>query len=116
VFFLVIMYVMDLVLCFLDMFRQYIIWNVRHCTIVQLGFSIWMPQKELPKRTHTKSLATGDMKVSYNPKVIYYFLSNGMGISDIQFHFSLGFTNLVCYHHLDVLRAPATHQPCPEAA
>jgi 1,3-beta-glucan synthase len=75
VFTLTIMYIMDLVLFFLDTFLWYIIWN----TVFSigrsffLGLSIWTPWKDiftrLPKRIYSKLLATGDMGVKYKPKV-----------------------------------------------
>jgi 1,3-beta-glucan synthase len=70
-----IMFIMDLVLFFLDTFLWYIIWN----TVFSigrsffLGLSIWTPWKDiytrLPKRIYAKLLATSDMEVSYKPKV-----------------------------------------------
>lgn len=72
---LAIMYVMDLVLFFLDTFLWYIIWN----TVFSigrsffLGLSIWTPWVDiytrLPKRIYAKLLATSDMEVKYKPKV-----------------------------------------------
>ena len=72
---LAIMFVMDLVLFFLDTFLWYIIWN----TVFSigrsffLGLSIWTPWKDiykrLPKRIYAKLLSTSDMQVRYKPKV-----------------------------------------------
>lgn len=74
---LTIMYIMDLVLFFLDTFLWYIIWN----TVFSigrsffLGLSIWTPWKDiytrLPKRIYAKLLATHDMEVKYKPKVCF---------------------------------------------
>jgi 1,3-beta-glucan synthase len=72
---LTIMFVMDLLLFFLDTFLWYIIWNTvfsigRSFT---LGLSIWTPWREiftrLPKRIYANILATADMEVRYKPKV-----------------------------------------------
>ena len=72
---LTIMYIMDLVLFFLDTFLWYIIWNTVYSIIrsFSLGLSIWTPWREifmrLPKRIYSKLLATSDMEVKYKPKV-----------------------------------------------
>lgn len=71
---LTIMYIMDLVLFFLDTFLWYIIWNTVYSIgrSFSLGLSIWTPWKDiytrLPKRIYAKLLATGDMEVKYKPK------------------------------------------------
>jgi 1,3-beta-glucan synthase len=73
---LTIMYIMDLVLFFLDTFLWYIIWNTVFSIArsFTLGLSIWTPWKDiytrLPKRIYAKLLATQDMEVKYKPKVI----------------------------------------------
>lgn len=75
---LTIMYIMDLVLFFLDTFLWYIIWNTVFSIgrSFVLGLSIWTPWKEiytrLPKRIYSKLLATSDMEVKYKPKVCLY--------------------------------------------
>ena len=72
---LTIMYIMDLVLFFLDTFLWYIIWNTVYSIArsFTLGLSIWTPWRDiytrLPKRIYAKLLATGDMEVKYKPKV-----------------------------------------------
>lgn len=72
---LAIMYVMDLVLFFLDTFLWYIIWNTVFSIArsFMLGLSIWTPWKDiytrLPKRIYAKLLATRDMEIKYKPKV-----------------------------------------------
>lgn len=72
---LAIMYVMDLVLYFLDTYLWYIIWVVVFsvCRSFYLGLSIWTPWKEvytrMPKRIYAKLLATAEMEVKYKPKV-----------------------------------------------
>ena len=78
---LTIMYIMDLVLFFLDTFLWYIIWNtvISIARSFTLGLSIWTPWKDiytrLPKRIYAKLLATGNMEVKYKPKVCLFFLS-----------------------------------------
>jgi 1,3-beta-glucan synthase len=73
---LAIMYVMDLVLFFLDTYLWYVIWNVVFSVgrSFSLGLSIWTPWKDiftrLPKRIYAKLLATGEMEVKYKPKVL----------------------------------------------
>jgi 1,3-beta-glucan synthase len=72
---LTIMYVMDLVLFFLDTYLWYVIWNVVFSVgrSFSLGLSIWTPWRDiftrLPKRIYAKLLATADMEVKYKPKV-----------------------------------------------
>lgn len=64
---LTIMYIMDLVLFFLDTFLWYIIWNTIFSIgqLFMLGPSIWTPWKDiytrLPKWIYAKLLATNDM-------------------------------------------------------
>jgi hypothetical protein len=72
---LAIMYVMDLIMFFLDTYLWYIIWSVIFSVSrsFHMGLSIWTPWKEvytrLPKRIYAKLLATGEMEVKYKPKV-----------------------------------------------
>lgn len=72
---LTIMYIMDLVLFFLDTFLWWIIWNTVFSIArsFALGLSIWTPWKDiftrLPKRIFSKLLATQDMEAKYKPKV-----------------------------------------------
>jgi len=72
---LTIMYVMDLILFFLDTYLWYIIWVVIFSIgrSFSLGLSIWTPWKDiytrLPKRVYAKLLATAEMEVKYKPKV-----------------------------------------------
>lgn len=77
---LTIMYLMDLVLYFLDTFLWWIIWNTVYSIARSfvLGLSIWTPWKDiylrLPKRIYSKLLATSDMEVKYKPKVMFFYL------------------------------------------
>jgi 1,3-beta-glucan synthase len=72
---LVIMYILDLIIFFLDTFLWYTIWNTIFSIgrSFSLGFSIWTPWEDiytkLPKRIYAKLLATYDMEVKYKPKV-----------------------------------------------
>ena len=72
---LAIMFVMDLVLFFLDTFLWYIIWKTVFSIgrSLLLGLSIWTPWKDiytrLPKRIYAKLLSTSVMQVRYKPKV-----------------------------------------------
>jgi 1,3-beta-glucan synthase len=72
---LAIMYIMDLVLFFLDTYLWYVIWIVVFSVgrSFSLGLSIWTPWKDIftrmPKRIYAKLLATGEMEVKYKPKV-----------------------------------------------
>ena len=80
---LTIMYIMDLVLFFLDTFLWYVIWNTVFSIArsFALGLSIWTPWADiytrLPKRIYAKLLATGDMEVKYKPKVCLYVALGG---------------------------------------
>src|SRR5260221_7627597 len=72
------MYVVDLVLFFLDTFLWYIIWN----TVFSIGrsffvgLSIWKLWKDIyaqsTKKIYAKLLATKDMEVKYKPKVGFH--------------------------------------------
>ena len=74
---LAIMYVMDLILFFLDTYLWYVIWVVVFSVArsFHLGLSIWTPWKEvytrMPKRIYAKLLATSEMEVKYKPKVCH---------------------------------------------
>ncbi|KAF9011974.1 1,3-beta-glucan synthase [Cyathus striatus] len=117
---LTIMYIMDLVLFFLDTFLWYIIWNTvlsigRSFT---LGLSIWTPWQDiyqrLPKRIYAKMLATSDMEVKYKPKVLVSQIWNAIIISMYREHLlSIEHVQKLLYHQVDTgaggrrsLRAP----------
>lgn len=116
---LTIMYLMDLVLFFLDTFLWYIIWNTVFSIgrSFSLGLSIWTPWKDiytrLPKRIYAKLLATREMEVKYKPKV-----SSFGSPKRTHAHGALGpgVPNLERYHHLDVQGAFALHRSRSEAA
>ncbi|KAH8112916.1 glucan synthase [Phellopilus nigrolimitatus] len=84
---LTIMFIMDLVLFFLDTFLWYVIWStvISIARSFVLGLSIWTPWREiftrLPKRIYAKLLATADMEVKYKPKVLVSQIWNAIIIS-----------------------------------
>ena len=92
VFTLMIMFIMDLILFFLDTFLWYIIWNTmfRIACSFMLGLSIWTPWKEvfarLPKRIYSKLLTTVDMEVKYKPRVLISQIWNATVISMYREH------------------------------
>ncbi|RPD75871.1 1,3-beta-glucan synthase [Lentinus tigrinus ALCF2SS1-7] len=118
---LAIMYVMDLVLYFLDTFLWWIIWNTVFSIgrSFALGLSIWTPWKDiytrLPKRIYSKILATADMETKYKPKVLVSQIWNAIIISMYREHLlSIEHVQKLLYHQVDVgqdgrrsLRAPA---------
>ncbi|KAF9264686.1 glycosyltransferase family 48 protein [Marasmius fiardii PR-910] len=122
---LAIMYIMDLVLFFLDTYLWYIIWIVVFSIgrSFGLGLSIWTPWTEiftrLPKRIYAKLLATGEMEVKYKPKVLVSQIWNAVIISMYREHLlSIDHVQRLLYHQVDgpdgrrTLRAPPffTHQ------
>lgn len=116
---LAIMYVMDLVLFFLDTYLWYIIWIVIFSIgrSFGLGISIWTPWKEiyqrLPKRIYAKLLASAEMEVKYKPKVLVSQVWNAIIISMYREHLlSIDNVQRLLYHQVDgpegrrTLRAP----------
>ncbi|KAJ7792246.1 1,3-beta-glucan synthase [Mycena olivaceomarginata] len=117
---LTIMYVMDLVLYFLDTFLWYVIWNTIFSIgrSFSLGLSIWTPWTDiytrLPKRIYSKLLATSDMQVKYHPKVLVSQIWNAIIISMYREHLlSIEHVQKLLYHQVDTgdagkrsLRAP----------
>jgi len=118
---LAIMFVMDLVLFFLDTFLWYVIWNTVFSIgrSFALGMSIWTPWKDiymrLPKRIYAKILATADMEVKYKPKVLVSQVWNAIIISMYREHLlSIEHVQKLLYHQVPsdndgkrTLRAPA---------
>ncbi|KAF7342101.1 putative 1,3-beta-D-glucan synthase subunit [Mycena venus] len=105
---LTIMYVMDLVLFFLDTFLWYVIWN----TVFSIGrsfimgLSIWTPwvdiYQRLPKRMFAKLLATGEMESKYKPKVLVSQIWNAIIISMYREHLlSIDHVQRLLYHQVD---------------
>jgi 1,3-beta-glucan synthase len=84
---LAIMYVMDLVLFFLDTFLWWIIWVVVFSIgrSFLLGLSIWTPWQDiftrLPKRIYSKLLATSELEVKYKPKVSLIYVVPCMNLN-----------------------------------
>ncbi|KAH8833629.1 1,3-beta-glucan synthase [Flagelloscypha sp. PMI_526] len=116
---LAIMYVMDLVLFFLDTYLWYIIWLVVFSIgrSFNLGISIWTPWKDIftrmPKRIYAKLLATAEMEVKYKPKVLVSQIWNAVIISMYREHLlSIDNVQRLLYHQVDgpdgrrTLRAP----------
>ena len=116
---LAIMYVMDLILFFLDTYLWYIIWIVVFSIgrSFALGLSIWTPWKDmytrLPKRIYAKVLATAEMEVKYKPKVLVSQIWNAIIISMYREHLlSIDHVQKLLYHQVDgadgrrTLRAP----------
>ncbi|KAJ4469702.1 1,3-beta-glucan synthase component-domain-containing protein [Lentinula edodes] len=117
---LTIMYLMDLVLSFLDTFLWYIIWNAVMSIgrSFFLGLSIWTPWEDifirLPKRIYSKLLASQDMEVKYKPKVLVSQIWNAIIISMYREHLlSIDHVQKLLYHQVETgdggkrsLRAP----------
>ncbi|KAH9484288.1 1,3-beta-D-glucan synthase [Psilocybe cubensis] len=116
---LAIMYVMDLVLFFLDTYLWYIIWIMVFSIgrSFALGLSIWTPWKDiytrLPKRIYAKLLATAEMEIKYKPKVLVSQIWNAVIISMYREHLlSIDHVQRLLYHQVDgpdgrrTLRAP----------
>jgi 1,3-beta-glucan synthase len=116
---LTIMYVMDLILFFLDTYLWYIIWLVVFSIgrSFALGLSIWTPWKDvytrMPKRIYAKLLATSEMEVKYKPKVLVSQVWNAVVISMYREHLlSIDNVQRLLYHQTDgpdgrrTLRAP----------
>lgn len=87
-----IMFLMDLVLYFLDTYLWYIIWNTIFSVArsFYLGISIWSPWRNifanLPKRIFVKLLATPDIQVKYKPKVLCSQIWNAIVITMYREH------------------------------
>ncbi|KAG8714885.1 1,3-beta-D-glucan synthase [Ceratobasidium sp. 423] len=117
---LAIMFIMDLVLFFLDTYLWYVVWSAVLSTARSfvLGLSIWTPWKDiftrLPKRIYAKILATGDMEVKYKPKVLVSQVWNAVIISMYREHLlSIDHVQKLLYHQVQsdtdgrrTLRAP----------
>lgn len=117
---LTIMYLMDLVLFFLDTYLWYVIWNTVFSIgrSFSLGLSIWTPWADiyarLPKRIYSKILATSEMEVKYKPKVLVSQIWNAIIISMYREHLlSIEHVQKLLYHQVQsdtdgrrLLRAP----------
>ncbi|KAK3076362.1 hypothetical protein LTS18_013222, partial [Coniosporium uncinatum] len=89
---LILMFLTDLTLFFLDTYLWYIIWNTVFSVArsFYLGVSIWTPWRNifsrLPKRIYSKVLATTDMEIKYKPKVLISQIWNAIVISMYREH------------------------------
>src|ERR1700722_3946556 len=112
---LTIMYVMDLVLFFMDTYLWYVIWNVvfRIGRSFYLGLSIWTPWRDiytrLPKRIYAKVLATAEMEVKYKPKVSVSALLEESPLKHVSF-IGTCFSDLERNNHIHVSRAPPLYR------
>lgn len=104
---LVAMFIMDIVLFFLDTFLWYVIWNTVFSIArsFALGLSIWTPWKDiftrLPKRIYAKLLATADMEIKYKPKVLVSQVWNAVIISMYREHLlSIDHVQRLLYHQV----------------
>ncbi|KAG2741165.1 glycosyltransferase family 48 protein [Suillus brevipes Sb2] len=117
---LTVMYIMDLILFFLDTNLWYIIWVVVFSVgrSFSLGLSIWTPWKDvytrLPKRIYAKLLATAEMEVKYKPKVIVSQIWNAIIISMYREHL-LGIDHVqrLLYHQAETPDGRRTLNPPP---
>ncbi|KAK9471200.1 1,3-beta-glucan synthase component-domain-containing protein [Dipodascopsis tothii] len=117
---LILMFVTDLVLFFLDSYLWYIIWNTIFSIArsFYLGVSIWTPWRNifsrLPKRIYSKVLATTDMEIKYKPKVLISQIWNAIVISMYREHLlAIDHVQKLLYHQVPseqegkrTLRAP----------
>lgn len=117
---LAIMFIMDLILFFLDTYLWYVIW-VTIFSVARsfyIGISVWTPWRNifarLPKRIYVKLLATSDMEVKYKPKVLVSQVWNAIIISMYREHLlSIDHVQKLLYHQVPsdqegkrTLRAP----------
>lgn len=117
---LVLMFITDLCLFFLDTFLWYIIMNTIYSVArsFYLGVSIWTPWRNifsrLPKRIYSKVLATTDMEIKYKPKVLISQIWNAIVISMYREHLlAIDHVQRLLYHQVPseqegkrTLRAP----------
>ena len=105
---LAVMILTDLVLFFLDTYLWYIICNCIFSIILSfsLGTSILTPWKNiysrLPKRIHSKILATSEMDVKYKPKILVSQIWNAVIISMYREHLlSIEHVQRLLYQQVD---------------
>ncbi|CAL3971701.1 unnamed protein product [Diplocarpon coronariae] len=117
---LILMFITDLCLFFLDTFLWYIIMNTIYSVSrsFYLGVSIWTPWRNifsrLPKRIYSKVLATTDMEIKYKPKVLISQIWNAIVISMYREHLlAIDHVQKLLYHQVPseqegkrTLRAP----------
>lgn len=112
---LTIMFIMDLVLFFLDTFLWYVFWNTVFSIGRSLALSIWTPIKDiyarLPNRIYEKVLSTSKVEGKFSRKVL--IVSFLLSLSLIVFSgFSL--TDLECAYYINVSRSSVIHRSRPE--
>ncbi|KAI8384484.1 1,3-beta-glucan synthase component-domain-containing protein [Radiomyces spectabilis] len=89
---IVLMFLMDLVLYFLDTYLWYIIWNTVFSVArsFYLGISIWTPWRNifsrLPTRIFVKLLATSDIQIKLKTKVVCSQIWNAIVITMYREH------------------------------
>ncbi|KAF1811154.1 1,3-beta-glucan synthase [Eremomyces bilateralis CBS 781.70] len=117
---LIVMFLTDLTLFFLDTYLWYIICNTVFSVArsFYLGVSIWTPWRNifsrLPKRIYSKVLATTDMEIKYKPKVLISQIWNAVVISMYREHLlAIDHVQKLLYHQVPseqegkrTLRAP----------
>ncbi|KAI9666336.1 MAG: 1,3-beta-D-glucan synthase [Bathelium mastoideum] len=117
---LVLMFITDAILFFLDTYLWYIILNTVFSVArsFYLGVSIWTPWRNifsrLPKRIYSKVLATTDMEIKYKPKVLISQIWNAIVISMYREHLlAIDHVQKLLYHQVPseqegkrTLRAP----------
>ncbi|SCU89315.1 LADA_0E14796g1_1 [Lachancea dasiensis] len=103
-----VMVLTDLILFFLDTYLWYIICNCVFSIILSfsLGTSILTPWKNiysrLPKRIHSKILATSEMDVKYKPKILVSQVWNAIVISMYREHLlSIDHVQRLLYQQVD---------------
>ncbi|GMM33498.1 hypothetical protein DASC09_008230 [Saccharomycopsis crataegensis] len=105
---LVLMYIIDLILFFLDTYLWYIICNcVFSCvSSYKAGFSVLSPWKDqygsLPERIYTKILATAEIEVKYKPKILISQIWNSIVITMYKEHIlTLPYVERLLYRQIE---------------
>ncbi|KAK3819724.1 MAG: glucan synthase [Benniella sp.] len=103
----IMMFVVDLILFFLDTYFWYIIWNTVFSVAFsfRLGTSVWTPWRNifsgLPKRIYTKLVAAADMDIKIKPKVLCSQIWNAVVISMYREHLlSIEHVQRLLYHQV----------------
>ncbi|KAK4966034.1 1,3-beta-D-glucan synthase, partial [Elasticomyces elasticus] len=109
---LILMFMTDLILFFLDTYLWYILCNTVFSVArsFYLGVSIWTPWRNvfsrLPKRIYSKVLATTDMEIKYKPKVLISQIWNAIVISMYREHLlAIDHVQKLLYHQV-----PSEHE------
>ncbi|KAI8137849.1 1,3-beta-glucan synthase component-domain-containing protein [Fennellomyces sp. T-0311] len=89
---LALMFLMELILFFLDTYLWYVVWNTMFSVAhsFYLGISIWTPWRNifsrLPKRIYAKILAVSELDIQCKPKVLCSQIWNAFVISMYREH------------------------------